>query len=232
MGTRHGLLFVLSFVFFFFFAASSPVQAQLPVTWEPSVVCPYGMVYDPYFGCVCPPGMVYDLLLRKCVLDLAWYGGYWGGAFRSGVRYECDGQLFTTPCAGRVHRRLNCSLRPLEKEPGGRHWLRSEKLEKIKERIERQRELPLPPPGGWERPPRWLGRLGDEGAKGGHGGSWSEGGGSRGGSGGSGHSSGHSGGGHSSGGGHGGGGHSGGGRGGGGNSGGGGSTGEAPSRPR
>jgi len=254
MGAKHGLLLVSALALLLLTVSSA--QAQLPTLVarddaqlafnEPrpsgSPRCPPDQVYDSFFGqCVhpalfgrysswlfhCPPGLIYDPTVGFCV-PWPWFGQ--GGAFRSGVRYECDGVLLLLPCD-----RL---------ELGKRHRERNHKLAKLEERLERQRHIPMPPPGGWERPPRWLGRLGDEGAKGDHGGGWSgERGGSRGGSGGSGHSGGNSGGGghsgggqsggHSGGGGHGGGGHSGGGHSGGGNSGGGGgSTGEAPSRPR
>ena len=254
MGAKHGLLLVSALALLLLTVSSA--QAQLPTLVarddaqlafnEPrpsaSPRCPPDQVYDSFFGqCVhpalfgrysswlfhCPPGLIYDPTVGFCV-PWPWFGQ--GGAFRSGVRYECDGVLLLLPCD-----RL---------ELGKRHRERNHKLAKLEERLERQRHIPMPPPGGWERPPRWLGRLGDEGAKGDHGGGWSgERGGSRGGSGGSGHGSGNSGGGghsgggqsggHSGGGGHGGGGHSGGGHSGGGNSGGGGgSTGEAPSRPR
>src|SRR3989338_1486758 len=183
MSTRHGLLLVSALALLLLTVSSA--QAQLPTLVarddaqlafnEPrpsaSPRCPPDQVYDSFFGqCVhpalfgrysswlfhCPPGLIYDPTVGFCV-PWPWFGQ--GGAFRSCVRYECDGVLLLLPCD-----RL---------ELGKRHRERNHKLAKLEERLERQRHIPMPPPGGWERPPRWLGRLGDEGAKGDHGGGWS-----------------------------------------------------------
>ncbi len=262
MGAKHGLLLLSTLALLLLAVSSVQAQTQVVIVgnrvvfvgappqaqpqlqgryWRHAPVCPPGMVYDWSLGrCVsppfplanwaspCPEPLVYDPFFG-CVLP--WFYPWDGQVAGRGCRW--DGQFYSCGYRNDPRQRLHCKLRPWEAEPGSWVLSRGERLRKLEERLERQRHLPMPPAGGWEKPPRWLGRLGDEGAKGDHGGSWGESGGSRGGSGGSGHGGGgNSGGGHSGGGGHGGGGH-GGGHGGGGNSGGsGGGGGEAPSRPR